>query len=99
MFNQQELQILIGGANPPVDLDDLRANTNYGGHFKDDNPVVETFWRVANSFNQDELRALLRFITSCSSPPLLGFKELSPKFGMRDAGIHVLVAGGSGQSP
>ena len=34
MFNQQELQILLGGVNapePPVDLDDLRQHTNYGG--------------------------------------------------------------------
>jgi ubiquitin-protein ligase E3 C len=71
MFNQQELQILIGGVNSPIDLGDLRANTNYGGLFKDDNPVVEKFWRVVGSFNQEQRRALLRFITSCSRPPLL----------------------------
>jgi ubiquitin-protein ligase E3 C len=30
MFNQQEVQILIGGINLPIDLDDLQWNTNYG---------------------------------------------------------------------
>ncbi|KAG5735313.1 hypothetical protein E4T56_gene10958 [Termitomyces sp. T112] len=29
--------------------------------------------------------ALLRFVTSCSRPPLLGFKELVPNFSIRDA--------------
>ena len=86
MFNQQELQVLIGGVNAPIDLADLRANTNYGGLFDDNNPVIQTFWRVVESFTQEQRRALLRFTTSCSRPPLLGFKELSPKFGIRDAG-------------
>lgn len=86
MFNQQELQILIGGINSPIDLEDLRANTNYGGLFDDDNPVIQKFWSVVESFTQEQRRLLLRFTTSCSRPPLLGFKELSPKFGIRDAG-------------
>ncbi|EJC97865.1 HECT-domain-containing protein [Fomitiporia mediterranea MF3/22] len=84
MFNQQELQILIGGVNAPIDLDDLRKNTNYGG-FKDDDPVIEAFWRVVSSFDQEQRRMLLRFVTSCSRPPLLGFKELQPLFSIRRA--------------
>jgi hypothetical protein len=31
MFNQQEVQTLLGGANSPVDLVDLRKHTNDGG--------------------------------------------------------------------
>lgn len=86
MFNQQELQILVGGVNSPIDFDDLRRNTNYGGLLKDDLPYVESFWKVLNSFNHEQRQAFLRFATSCSRPPLLGFKELNPKFNMRDAG-------------
>ncbi|TFK19059.1 ubiquitin protein ligase [Coprinopsis marcescibilis] len=86
MFNQQEVQILIGGVNSPIDLDDLRRHTNYGGLYDDKHPVIEAFWDVLNSFNQDQRRALLRFVTSCSRPPLLGFKELAPMFSIRDAG-------------
>lgn len=71
MFNQQELQILIGGVNAPIDLADLREHTNYAGLFNDKNPVIENFWRVVESFSQDQRRALLRFVTSCSRPPLL----------------------------
>ncbi|KAI0632541.1 HECT-domain-containing protein [Trametes polyzona] len=85
MFNQQELQILLGGVNAPIDLDDLRAHTQYGGLYDDHEPTIEMFWSVVKTFNQDERRKLLRFVTSCSRPPLLGFKELNPNFAIRDA--------------
>ena len=71
MFNQQELQILLGGVNSPIDLSDLRAHTQYGGLFNDHETTIEVFWRVVNTFSQDQRRALLRFATSCSRPPLL----------------------------
>ncbi|EAU81738.2 ubiquitin protein ligase [Coprinopsis cinerea okayama7 len=90
MFNQQEVQILIGGVNSPIDLDDLRQHTNYGGLYDDRHPVIVAFWKVVNSFDQEQRRALLRFVTSCSRPPLLGFKELVPHFSIRDAGTDEL---------
>ncbi|KAJ7683722.1 hypothetical protein B0H17DRAFT_1073869 [Mycena rosella] len=90
MFNQQELQILIGGTDSPVDLDDLQGNTQYGGTFDSNHPTIITFWRVVHSFDQEQRRALLRFVTSCSRPPLLGFKELNPNFAIRDAGADQL---------
>ena len=46
MFNQQELQILLGGVNAPVDLDDLRKHTNYGGLYDNEEPTIQAFWRV-----------------------------------------------------
>ncbi|KAG1769909.1 hypothetical protein EV702DRAFT_1189003 [Suillus placidus] len=59
MFNQQELQILLGGVNAPVDVQDLRAHTQYGG------------LSVLEDFDQEQRRLFLRFVTSCSRPPLL----------------------------
>lgn len=47
MFNQQELQILLGGVNSPIDLDDLRSHTQYGGLYNDHEPTIQTFWRVS----------------------------------------------------
>jgi ubiquitin-protein ligase E3 C len=46
MFNQQELQLLLGGVNTPIDLEDLRRNTNYGGLYDDKEPTIVAFWRV-----------------------------------------------------
>jgi len=37
-------------------------------------------------FDENYLRMLLKFVTSCSRPPLLGFKDLNPKFGIQNAG-------------
>lgn len=89
MFNQQELQILLGGVNSPIDLDDLRTHAKYGGLYDDHEPTIQMFWRVmfflcqhtphishyyvqvVKSFDQEHLRKLLRFVTSCSRPPLL----------------------------
>lgn len=51
MFNQQELQVLIGGVNTPIDLDDLRRNTNYGGLYNDDDDTIQAFWRVSAAFS------------------------------------------------
>jgi len=71
MFNQQEVQVLIGGANTPIDLQDLRQHTSYGGLYDDNEQTIQTFWKVVDTFDQEQRRALLRFATSCSRPPLL----------------------------
>lgn len=86
MFNQQEAQILIGGANTPIDIADLQQHTSYGGHFDADHPTIVLFWKVVESFDQEQRKGLLRFVTSCSRPPLLGFHELVPNFSIRNAG-------------
>ncbi|XP_068726665.1 ubiquitin-protein ligase E3C-like [Montipora capricornis] len=86
MFDHNELQVLVSGALIPVDLDDLRRNTNYSGGFTQDHPCVLSFWRVVNHFTDTQKRQLLKFVTSCSRPPLLGFKELEPPFCVHSAG-------------
>nr|GAT53416.1 HECT-domain-containing protein [Mycena chlorophos] len=90
MFNQQELQQLIGGTDQPIDIDDLAGNTQYGGLYDANHPTIVSFWRVVRSFTQKEQEKLLRFVTSCARPPLLGFKELHPHFAIRDAGADEL---------
>ncbi|KAF9522169.1 HECT-domain-containing protein [Crepidotus variabilis] len=86
MFNQQEVQILIGGVNTPIDIVDLQQHTNYGGLYDAHHPTIQMFWRVVESLDAEQKRSLLRFVTSCSRPPLLGFRELVPNFSIRDAG-------------
>lgn len=46
MFNQQEVQILLGGVNSPVDLEDLRQHTNYGGLYDNEEATIMAFWKV-----------------------------------------------------
>ncbi|KAG1456477.1 hypothetical protein G6F46_003782 [Rhizopus delemar] len=86
MFNEQELQVLLGGASIPIDLDDLRANTVLAGYMEHD-ATVQNFWKVLESFDNTLRMKFVKFVTSCSRPPLLGFKELVPKFCIRNAGV------------
>ncbi|KAF2841952.1 hypothetical protein M501DRAFT_1054704 [Patellaria atrata CBS 101060] len=91
MFNQSELQTLLGGSSSSIDIPDLRRNTQYGGVYVigDDNqehPSVRLFWHVMESLSDTERRAVLKFVTSTPRAPLLGFGSLNPKFSIRDAG-------------
>ncbi|KAJ6225362.1 hypothetical protein RDWZM_003907 [Blomia tropicalis] len=86
MFDTKELQILLSGAQTPIDLDDLKKHTVYSGGYTYDHPVIQTFWEVVSQFEEVEKRKLLKFITSCSRPPLLGFKDLYPALCIQNAG-------------
>ena len=79
MFGPQELQRLIGGDEQRPDLDDLLRHTNYAGGLHPSQPIVAWFWDALRSFTTEQLGLFLRFVTSCSRPPLLGFGALYPK--------------------
>ncbi|CAL1546585.1 unnamed protein product [Lymnaea stagnalis] len=89
MFNSGELQVLISGAAVPIDLVDMRQHTKYSGEYTDDHPVIQTFWSVVNEFTDKQKRQLLKFVTSCSRPPLLGFRDLYPAFCIHSAGAEI----------
>ncbi|KAJ3156126.1 hypothetical protein HDU86_004094 [Geranomyces michiganensis] len=91
MFNQQELQILLGGdVSAPVSVADLKAHTVYGGGFTPQHPTIVMFWEILETeFTDAELSDLVKFVTSCARPPLLGFRELRPGFCIRMAGEEV----------
>ncbi|RKP15406.1 hypothetical protein BJ684DRAFT_7045 [Piptocephalis cylindrospora] len=81
IFSTQELQHLVSGTSRYIDLDDLRTNTVYSREYTQTNhPVIARFWRVISTFPEEDLRLLLRFVTSCERAPLLGFSELEPRF-------------------
>lgn len=90
MFNQKELQKLVGGDNQELDITDLRRNTQYGGLYVigDDgmeHPVVAMFWKVLKEMDDDDRRKVVKFVTSTPRAPLLGFGYLNPKFSIRDS--------------
>ena len=90
MFNQKELQKLVGGDNQELDILDLRRNTQYGGLYVvgDDgleHPTVAMFWKVLKEMTDDDRRKVLKFVTSTPRAPLLGFSHLNPKFSIRDS--------------
>lgn len=85
MLDREELRILISGTEGEIDFENLKANTElHNYHEKDD--VMVWFWQALDSFTHAQRKAFLKFVTSCPSPPLLGFAQLVPRFGIRNAG-------------
>ena len=91
MFNQSELQTLIGGSGASISICDLRANTQYGGVYAigDDgieHPSIQLFWKVLQNMATADVAKVLKFVTSTPRAPLLGFGFLEPRFSIRDSG-------------
>uniref|UniRef100_A0A8C7DS45 Ubiquitin-protein ligase E3B n=1 Tax=Naja naja TaxID=35670 RepID=A0A8C7DS45_NAJNA len=84
VFSAPELQRLISGDNAEIDLEDLKKHTVYYGGFHGSHRVILWLWDIlANDFSPEERGMFLKFVTSCSRPPLLGFVYLKPPFSIR----------------
>uniref|UniRef100_A0A452UEY5 Ubiquitin-protein ligase E3C n=1 Tax=Ursus maritimus TaxID=29073 RepID=A0A452UEY5_URSMA len=83
MFDQQEIFFF---QVPPYLVCDKTFVPVIVGGYSADHPVIKVFWRVVEGFTDEEKRKLLKFVTSCSRPPLLGFKELYPAFCIHNGG-------------
>ncbi|KAL3825824.1 hypothetical protein ACJIZ3_021853 [Penstemon smallii] len=80
LFNASEFNQLLSGGDHDIDVDDLRKNTQYTGGYSEGSRTVKLFWEVFAGFEPRERCMLLKFVTSCSRAPLLGFKHLQPAF-------------------
>ncbi|KAK1429424.1 hypothetical protein QVD17_11633 [Tagetes erecta] len=80
LFNASEFNQLLSGGNHDIDVDDLRVNTRYTGGYSEGSRTVKLFWEVIREFEPKERCMLMKFVTSCSRAPLLGFKHLQPSF-------------------
>lgn len=80
MFNDRELQELIGGVEggAALDIADLQRHVIYTGGYSADHPVVHGLWQALESFTSRQQADFLKFVTSCPRPPLLGFAFLEP---------------------
>ncbi|KAF3482961.1 IQ and HECT domain-containing protein [Arthroderma uncinatum] len=90
MFNQGELQRLVGGDAIEIDVDDLRRNTVYSGVYvlgddQQDHPTIKIFWEVLKAMPNEDRQKVLKFVTSTPRAPLLGFSHLNPRFSIRDS--------------
>ncbi|XP_014785402.1 ubiquitin-protein ligase E3B isoform X2 [Octopus bimaculoides] len=84
MFSAPELQKLISGDNRDIDIEDLRRHTQYYGGYHNNHRVINWLWDIVDhDFSAHERSLFLKFVTSCSKPPLLGFSTLDPAFSIR----------------
>ncbi|XP_028140389.1 E3 ubiquitin-protein ligase HUWE1 isoform X3 [Diabrotica virgifera virgifera] len=86
IFNEQELELLISGL-PNVDIDDLKANTEYH-KYQTNSLQIQWFWRALRSFDQADRAKFLQFVTGTSKVPLQGFGALEGMNGVQKFQIH-----------
>jgi E3 ubiquitin-protein ligase HUWE1 len=86
IFNEHELELLISGL-PDIDVEDLRANTEYVG-YTTESPVIQWFWNVVTNMSREEKANLIQFVTGTSKVPLDGFKVLQGMSGLQKFQIH-----------
>lgn len=84
MFSTPEFQRLISGDNTPIDIQDLKRHAKYFGGFHSNHRVINWLWDILEKdFTPEEHHLFLKFVTSCSKPPLLGFAHLEPPISIR----------------
>lgn len=80
LFNASEFNQLLAGGKQDIEVEDLKAHCQYTGGYTATSRTVKLFWEVMVSFSPRERCDVLKFATSCSRPPLLGFRHLQPPF-------------------
>jgi ubiquitin-protein ligase E3 C len=81
LFSACELQKLISGDDSirGIDVPSLKQAIGYLGGYHPSQPYIQEFWDILeNDFTPDQQRKFLKFMTSCSRQPLLGFGSLEP---------------------
>jgi len=88
MFGEEELQQVISGASGAsgLDVEDLRRHTQYSNCGPKDRFSLD-FFRALSAMGPQQRNGVLRFATSCSRTPLLGFSHLIPPFTLHK--VHV----------
>ncbi|GBG33706.1 E3 ubiquitin-protein ligase UPL1 [Hondaea fermentalgiana] len=86
IFDENELELLIAGV-PEIDLDDLKANTEYVG-YSAASQQIRWFWKCLEGLPSEDHARFLMFVTGTSKVPLDGFKNLIGMRGVQRFTIH-----------
>ena len=79
-----QVQRLVGGDESAViDVADLKAHCQYEHGYYGRHRVIKWLWQIVEEWDNEDRERLLKFVTSVSKPPLLGFEHLSPPFTVR----------------
>ena len=78
LFSTIEIQKLISGDDTAINITALKSIMQYSGGYHTSQPYVQQFWEVLEEMSPSHQRLFLKFTTSCSRQPLLGFSSLVP---------------------
>ena len=74
IFNYRELELIISGL-PTIDIKDWKRNTLYD-NYTEQTPIIQYFWEIIESYDNNERAEFLQFVTGSSKVPLEGFSAL-----------------------
>jgi len=80
LFSAYELQKLISGddAVKGIDVKGMMSVMRYSGGLHPSQPIVQWLWQVVEEMTPGQQRKFLKFMSSCSRQPLLGFGSMVP---------------------
>eukprot|EP00049_Salpingoeca_infusionum_P019191 m.360661 g.360661 ORF g.360661 m.360661 type:complete len:1173 (-) comp19143_c0_seq1:276-3794(-) len=78
MFSPSELQKLVSGETTMIDVDDMQEHARYSYGYDRDDITIQLFWSVVGELDNNDLKLLLQFVTSCPRPPIQGFRVMQP---------------------
>eukprot|EP00956_Cyclotella_meneghiniana_P021988 scaffold40821_cov51-Cyclotella_meneghiniana.AAC.3 len=80
LFSAYEFQKLISGDDSVkgIDVAGMMSVMRYSGGYHPSQPIMHWLWEVVDEMTPEQQRKFLRFMTSCSRQPLLGFNSLVP---------------------
>ncbi|KAK4050398.1 putative E3 ubiquitin-protein ligase [Microbotryomycetes sp. JL201] len=78
LFKGEELELLVRGSSEELDIEQLEHAAIYEGWDAEDD-TVKLFWHVFKTFDADEQRQLLLFITGSDRVPATGTSALTLK--------------------
>jgi ubiquitin-protein ligase E3 C len=80
LFSAYELQKVISGDDSVqgIDVASLKQVMQYAAGYHPEQSVIVWFWEIIEEMAADQQRKFLKFMTSCSRQPLLGFGSLEP---------------------
>ena len=79
--------MIISGL-PDVDIDDLKANTEYADGYSQSSPQIQWFWRAMRSFDTETQVKCIQFVTGTGKIPVGGFANLVGMSGLQKFNIH-----------
>jgi ubiquitin-protein ligase E3 C len=79
LFAAHEFQKIVSGDDRGLDVASFKGTMQYAAGYHASQRFIEWFWEIVEKeLSSDQQCKLLKFMTSCSRQPLLGFQSLAP---------------------
>jgi len=75
LFNEDSLKFLVEGYHD-IDIPALRAATKYEDGYSATHPAILAFWGLVETFDQDDKKRLLEFVTASDRVPVGGAAKI-----------------------